>query len=71
MRDNFKGGKTLFSTSHTPIKCGGAPLKIMFLCEDSFRQKKVRDKTEVLFYGASPVYFPACKKYNDALVPIV
>ena len=46
-------------------------MKIMFLSEESFRQNKVRDNTDVLFYGASPVFFPPCKKFSDALVPIV
>lgn len=42
----------------------------MFLCEDYFRRNKLREKTEVVFYGASPVYFPPCKKFSDTIVSI-
>jgi sulfide:quinone oxidoreductase len=33
---NFKGGTALFTQSTTPIKCGGAPQKIMYLADDYF-----------------------------------
>ena len=36
IRENFKGGKFLFTAPSTTIKCGGAPLKIMFLCANHF-----------------------------------
>ena len=35
---NFKGGKALFTNPNTPVKCGGAPLKIMFLAADYFKK---------------------------------
>lgn len=46
---NFKGGTALFSQPSTPIKCGGAPQKIMYLAEEHFRKSGVRDKTDVVF----------------------
>ena len=35
---NFKGGTALFTQPSTPIKCGGAPQKIMYLADDHFRK---------------------------------
>ncbi|XP_043084499.1 sulfide:quinone oxidoreductase, mitochondrial isoform X1 [Puntigrus tetrazona] len=35
---NFKGGNALFTYPNTPIKCGGAPQKIMYL-SDAFLRK--------------------------------
>ncbi|MCX2739028.1 NAD(P)/FAD-dependent oxidoreductase [Pontibacter anaerobius] len=46
---NFKGGNAVFTQPTTPIKCGGAPQKIMYLADDYFRKTGVRDKSEVIF----------------------
>ncbi len=54
---NFKGGTALFTQPTTPIKCGGAPQKIMYLAEDHFRKSGVRDNTKVLFATAGSVIF--------------
>lgn len=35
---NFKGGNALFTFPNTPIKCAGAPQKIVYLADDHFRQ---------------------------------
>lgn len=35
---NFKGGTALFTMPTTPIKCGGAPQKIMYLADEHFRK---------------------------------
>ena len=40
---SFTGGKALFTHPATPIKCGGAPQKIMYLAEDHFRRSGIRD----------------------------
>ena len=45
----FKGGNAVFTQPTTPIKCGGAPQKIMYLAESYFRKQGIRDKTNVLF----------------------
>ncbi|MCA8949022.1 MAG: NAD(P)/FAD-dependent oxidoreductase [Planctomycetes bacterium] len=44
-------GKALFTHPNTPIKCGGAPQKIMYLAESTFRRRGVRDRVEVHFYS--------------------
>lgn len=57
MIQEFKGGKALFVMPPTPIKCAGAPQKIMYLADHVFRNKGIRDKTEIHFAGAGPAIF--------------
>lgn len=54
---NFKGGNAVFTQPGTPIKCGGAPQKIMYLAEHYFRKQGIRDKTEVVFATPGSVIF--------------
>ncbi len=54
---NFKGGNAVFTQPTTPIKCGGAPQKIMYMAEEYFRKSGVRDKTNVLFATPGTVIF--------------
>ncbi len=54
---NFKGGTALFTQPTTPIKCGGAPQKIMYLAEDHFVKSGVRKKTNVVFATPGSVIF--------------
>lgn len=54
---NFKGGNAVFTQPTTPIKCGGAPQKIMYLAEEYFRKSGVRDKTKVIFATPGTVIF--------------
>jgi sulfide:quinone oxidoreductase len=35
---NFKGGNAIFTFPNTPIKCAGAPQKILYLSEEVFRK---------------------------------
>ncbi|WP_281777709.1 NAD(P)/FAD-dependent oxidoreductase [Croceibacter atlanticus] len=54
---NFKGGTALFTQPATPIKCGGAPQKIMYLAESHWSKSKTRLNSEVLFATAGTVIF--------------
>ncbi len=54
---NFKGGNAIFTQPTTPIKCGGAPQKIMYMAEEYFRKHKLRDKTNVIFATPGSVIF--------------
>ena len=63
---NFKGGTAIFTQPLPPIKCGGAPQKIMYLADSYFRKAKVRDKSNVVFCSAAANIF-AVKKYADTL----
>ena len=53
----FKGGNAVFTQPTTPIKCGGAPQKIMYLAEEYFRKQGIRDKTNVVFATPGSVIF--------------
>ncbi|MDJ0644361.1 MAG: FAD/NAD(P)-binding oxidoreductase [Flavobacteriaceae bacterium] len=61
---NFKGGTALFTQPTTPIKCGGAPQKIMYLAESHFRKSGVRKQSNVVFATSGGVIFgiPEIKK---------
>ncbi len=63
---NFKGGAAIFTQPLPPIKCGGAPQKIMYLADSYFRKSKVRAKSKVVFCSAAANIF-AVKKYADTL----
>ncbi len=63
---SFRGGRALFCQPNTPIKCGGAPQKIMYLAEDHFRRSGVRDRAEVHLFLPPPKIF-AVEKYGRAL----
>ena len=54
---NFKGGTALFTQPTTPIKCGGAPQKIMYLAENHFKNTGVKSKTKIAFATAGTVIF--------------
>ncbi|CAF0826655.1 unnamed protein product [Adineta steineri] len=68
--NNFRGGEAIFTFPGTPIKCPGAPQKIMYLAEDLFRRNNIRDKTTVIYNTALPVIF-GVKKYAAALMEVV
>ncbi len=54
---NFKSGTALFTQPTTPIKCGGAPQKAMYLSEAAFHKTGVRDKTTVVFATPGTIIF--------------
>lgn len=67
---NFEGGTALFTSPNTPIKCGGAPQKIMYLASDHFQRKGILDKSDVRFTGAGGKIF-GVKVFADALNKVV
>lgn len=67
---NFKGGVALFTQPTTPIKCGGAPQKIMYLAEAAFKKQNKRDKTKVVFATAGGVIF-GIKPVKETLMNVV
>lgn len=46
---NFSGGTAIFTQPSTPIKCAGAPQKIMYLADEYFNKANVRSKTNIQF----------------------
>lgn len=67
---NFKGGNALFTFPATPIKCGGAPQKIMYLADDTFRKNGVREVSNVTFCSAVGGIFPV-PAYAESLLKVV
>ncbi len=50
---NFSGGKALFTYPATPIKCAGAPQKILYLAADHFRQNGINADIHFCTAGAA------------------
>jgi sulfide:quinone oxidoreductase len=53
----FKGGNAVFTQPTTPIKCGGAPQKIMYLADDHWAKTGVKSDTNVIFATPGSVIF--------------
>jgi sulfide:quinone oxidoreductase len=66
----FKGGNAVFTQPGTPIRCGGAPQKIMYLAEEYYQKTGVRDKTNVIFATPGSVIF-GTKEFADELTRII
>ncbi|MEK4027823.1 FAD/NAD(P)-binding oxidoreductase [Pseudobacillus sp. FSL P4-0506] len=66
----FKGGNAVFTHPATPVKCGGAPQKIMYLAEDHFSRTGLREQTNVIFGSANPAIFDV-QKYRETLEKVV
>lgn len=45
---DWKGGKMVVNIAEMPIKCPVAPLEFVFLADDYFRKKGMRDKVEII-----------------------
>lgn len=54
---NIKEGTALFTQPPMPIKCAGAPQKIMYLAADRFRKRGTLDKFNIEFLNAGPALF--------------
>ena len=54
---NTQSGVALFTQPPMPIKCAGAPQKIMYLAADRFRKKGILDNISVEFFTAGPAMF--------------
>ena len=57
MIQNFKGGNAIFTMPPVPIKCAGAPQKIMYLAEEIFTKNGVKDKSTITFAVSGKVIF--------------
>ena len=67
---NFKGGNAVFTQPGTPIRCGGAPMKIAYLAESYFRKHGVRNNTHVLYATPGTVIF-GVKEFADTLTKVI
>jgi sulfide:quinone oxidoreductase len=66
----FRGGTALFTMPDTPVKCGGAPQKIMYLADDHFRRSGVREQARVVYAAAGASIF-AVPRYARTLEQVV
>jgi len=67
---NAKSGKkTKFVFTHpsTPIKCGGAPKKIMYLANARLKEEGARENAELTFYPNGGAMF-GVPEYHDAIL---
>jgi sulfide:quinone oxidoreductase len=55
--NRFKGGNMLVTFPATPIKCAGAPQKIMYLADEIFRRNGVRNQATLTYCTAGPKIF--------------
>ena len=60
----MQGGSAVFTFPNCPIKCAGAPQKIMYLAEENWRRRGI--KANIQYRTSLPVIF-VVKKYADAL----
>lgn len=67
---NFKGGVAVFTNPTTPIKCGGAPHKIMYLACDYWRKQGILDQCEVHYLSGAAAIF-AVPEYAKTLTEVV
>lgn len=63
---NFKGGNALFTNPNTPVKCGGAPHKIMWLAADYFKKHGVFDQANIQYWSGGTRLF-GVDKYEKTL----
>lgn len=70
MIKNFKGGTAIFTNPVSPIKCGGAPHKIMYLAVDYWRKKGILDKCQVHYLSGAGVIF-GIKEYAATLNDVI
>ncbi|MFL5352790.1 FAD-dependent oxidoreductase [Archangium sp.] len=66
----FKGGTALFTHPATPVKCAGAPQKIMYLASDHFRKQGLSDQAHVIFASAGKTLF-GVKEFAAVLEQVV
>lgn len=67
---NTQEGNAIFTYPNTPIKCGGAPQKIMWLAHDHFSKAGIRDKVNIVYAAAGHRIF-GVQKYREALETLV
>lgn len=66
---NFQGGTAIFTHPNTPIKCGGAPQKVMYMADDHFK-RSLGSNYQVMFCSAGTKMFGVAA-YNTTLEGVV
>lgn len=65
---SFGGGRALFTQPAMPIKCAGAPQKILYLAADRFRRRGVKADMSFFTPGAAMFGIPFYAKALDKVV---
>lgn len=66
----FKSGNAIFTFPNSPVKCPGAPQKVMYIGEHFLRKAKKRQNATVIYNTSLPVIF-GVKHYADQLWKVV
>lgn len=66
----FKGGNAIFHNPDTPVKCGGAPHKIMYMAADFFRKMKKLQHANIQYWSGAAKLF-AVPRYENTLLKVV
>jgi sulfide:quinone oxidoreductase len=56
--NNFKSGRIVVGVSSMPYKCTPAPLEAVFMLNDYFTRRGIRDKVEIEYVYPIPMAFP-------------
>lgn len=67
---SLKKGKAIFHNPHTPVKCGGAPHKIMYIAADYFRKHRLLQDIDIQYWSGGTRLF-AVPKYEKTLLEVV
>ncbi|MBP6628477.1 MAG: NAD(P)/FAD-dependent oxidoreductase [Kofleriaceae bacterium] len=63
-------GNAVFTFPSTPVKCAGAPQKIMYLADEHLRRRGVRAKVPVIFASAGKAIF-GVERYARSLRKVI
>jgi sulfide:quinone oxidoreductase len=70
MIQDFDGGTALFTHPCTPVKCAGAPQKIMYLAADHLRRTGKRERSKIIFGSGAKAIF-GVKPFAEVLQRVV
>jgi sulfide:quinone oxidoreductase len=68
--ESFAGGTAVFTMPPVPIKCAGAPQKVMYLADSLWRRSGVRPKSQIVFASAGATIF-GIKEFAEPLSKVV
>lgn len=66
----LRKGRAIFHNPHTPVKCGGAPHKIMYLAADHWRRTGVLKDMDIQYWSGGTKLF-AVPRYEKTLLKVV
>jgi sulfide:quinone oxidoreductase len=66
---NTKSGVAIFHNPHTPVKCGGAPHKIMYMAADYWRKNGTLNSVNIQYHSGGGRLF-AVPEYEKTLLEV-